>query len=117
MTNSGVSSPTSPAASPRRRFVLTGHSAPINPAVDVVRDDLADVELADRVFAPHYARGLRYTVSVPVIVHLKASEEAAGVTDIAAGDVIEVFDFNGGWAWVRTPGGVGYVRAEAVMAL
>ena len=42
----------------RRRFSLNGVSATIDPRVDAVRGDLADVRLADRVFAPHYAAPL-----------------------------------------------------------
>ncbi|MDF0752810.1 hypothetical protein NLU14_21530, partial [Marinobacter sp. 71-i] len=60
MQNSGISSlastsSQSPAGPARKRFSLKGRSVPIDPRVDAVRRDLADVRLADRVFAPHYA--------------------------------------------------------------
>jgi hypothetical protein len=94
--------------------VLSGHSATLDPRVDAVRDDLADVELADRVFAPHYARALAATVTMTATVHIAADVTSLPVDHLTPGTAVDVFDFSGGWAWVRTGKGMGYVRAESI---
>lgn len=119
MTNSGGSSPTnhdtkSHSASRRKRFVLSGHSAALDPAIHAVRDDLADVELADRVFAPHYSRALAYSVAKAATVYVKPNADTATVDSVTLGMMLDVFDLNAGWAWVRTEKGMGYVLAEGL---
>jgi hypothetical protein len=79
-----------------------------------VRDDLADVELADRVFAPHYARALAYRIVTAATTHLKANSAAAVVDTLNVGAALELFDLSAGWAWVRTGKGMGYVPANCI---
>ena len=43
----------------RRAFALTGPSVTLDPRTHAVRGDLADVRLAEQVFAPHYAAPLK----------------------------------------------------------
>lgn len=80
----------------------------------MVRDDLADVELAERVFAPHYARGLKRTVAAASDVRRKPRTDAEASSSVVAGEYIELFDVSGGWAWIRTAEAVGYVPADAL---
>jgi hypothetical protein len=105
---------TARAAPPRKRFVLSGHSAPLNPTIHAVRGDLADVELADRVFAPHYAKAMRYRTTATTTVHAKPNSESDEVDVLADGDALDLFDLSAGWGWVRTAKGIGYVRADRI---
>jgi hypothetical protein len=82
--------------------------------VDVVRDDLADVELADRVFAPHYAKAAPNVATKAATVYLKPSADTTVVDTLTAGTVIDLFDVSGGWGWVRTANGVGYIHATCI---
>jgi hypothetical protein len=86
----------------------------LDPAIYAVRDDLADVDLADRVFAPHYAQALAYRVTALATAFAKPDSETARITSLKIGDVIDVFDLSAGWAWVRTTKGIGYVRADCI---
>jgi hypothetical protein len=117
LTNSGGSLPTDQdltarAAPPRKRFHLSGHSATLDPAVHAVRGDLADVELADRVFAPHYAKAMPRTLVGTTSLHMKPNGDV--VAELTAGTSVDLFDISGGWAWVRSASGIGYVLADAL---
>jgi hypothetical protein len=94
--------------------VLSGHSAILDPTVDAVRDDLADVDLADRVFAPHYARAIAYRVVAAATTHLKADRATAVIDTLVVDATLDVFDLSAGWAWVRTGKGMGYVPANCI---
>ena len=48
----------------RTSFTLEGHSIALDSRVHAVRGDLADVTLADRLFAPHYAEALERRCAV-----------------------------------------------------
>jgi hypothetical protein len=80
----------------------------------MVRDDLADVALADRVFAPHYARATLCSAAAESEVRKLPKTEAEAVGRIGRGESIELFDISGGWAWIRTSSVVGYVPAGAL---
>jgi hypothetical protein len=115
LTHSGGSSPTDQTPTkinaPRReQFRLTGHSAELDASTNAVRGDLADVELADRVFAPHYARAVAWTATGDTPIYEKAQSDATPVGKLIKGDVFNVLDFSAGWAWGRTAFAVGYVR-------
>ena len=101
----------------RRRFHLAGHSAPLDPSVDAVRDDLADVELADRVFAPHYAQSLAFRAIADGALRGQPTSNATIIRSISSGDIVDVFDISGSWAWVRAAGFMGYVMAETIEPL
>src|SRR3712207_1046075 len=68
----------SPEAQPRKkassssteRFTLSGPSADLDPDYNAYRGDLADIELASRLFAPHYAKAAERSVG-PAGVELK----------------------------------------------
>jgi hypothetical protein len=107
LQNSGTSSQeeTSASLSPkgptRKRFALTGVSAPVDPRVDAVRGDLADIRLADRVFAPHYASPMPRALARAVALRAGPFE------------VLELAGINA-WGVAATPRLVGYIDADAL---
>ena len=79
-----------------------------------MRDDLADVELADRVFAPHYAKAMPCRLTAAATVHVKPDVDMEQVDALEPGDPVELFDVSAGWGWVRTARAIGYVRADYI---
>ena len=119
LTHSGGSSPTEHdrdrhSASPRAQFRLTGHSAELDASTNAVRGDLADVELADRVFAPHYARAVAWRTKAATDIRVRPTSDAPITGKLMAGDVFNLLDISGGWAWGRTAFAVGYVPADTI---
>jgi hypothetical protein len=100
----------------RKRFALTGRSRPIDPRHDAARADLADVRLADRVFAPHYAAPLIRVVRTATALRAASAADAEILTRLSPGDVFEVLEFAGTSAWGTAPGPklVGYIDAQAL---
>jgi hypothetical protein len=95
-------------------FALTGRSAPIDPRFNAVRADLADIRLAGRVFAPHYAAPLACRVARATPLLDRPGGEA--VVELSPGDAFEVLELAGGHAWGRAPGPglVGYLDRHAL---
>ncbi len=88
----------------------------IDPRRDAVRRDLADVRLADRVFAPHYAAPMPRVVTAQTILRAGPQRDSAGLTELVIGDVFEVLELAGTHAWGVAPGPglVGYIDAGAL---
>jgi hypothetical protein len=122
LQNSGTSSQeeTSASLSPkgptRKRFALTGVSAPVDPRVDAVRGDLADIRLADRVFAPHYASPMPRALARAVALRAGPKTDSDVVAELAAGETFEVLELAGinAWGVAATPRLVGYIDADAL---
>ena len=82
-----------------------------------VRRDVADVELADRVFAPHYARATRcHCVAAAAMLRQDPHAGARAVSQLLRGEEFAVLDVAGGWAWGYCGHDryVGYVAADAL---
>jgi len=88
-----------------------------DPGTHAYRKDLADVALAGRVIASHYAE--------PLVRHLVGdapllpSPDSSGtpLACLSRGDEIRMLDNSLGWAWAYGPDGrVGYIPAESVGA-
>lgn len=81
-----------------------------------VRSDLADIRLADRVFAPHYAQAVARFATCPVPVRMTRDAASTDLGTLKTGDVFEVLEFSGGQAWgvAQALGVVGYVDTECV---
>jgi hypothetical protein len=96
-------------------FALTGVSNPPDPSTNAYRKDLADVALAGRVIASHYAEPLVRHLIAPAPLHLTPALEAEPIAALQTGDELRMLDSSRGWAWGYGPDGqVGYVPAEAV---
>ena len=104
------------SAPPRKRFRLTGPSIPVDPHVHALRRDLADIALADRVFAQHYAEPLAFAVVEAAVIHQSPRSDAPRVGGVAAGDAFNVLDIGRDWAWgcCATAGCVGYLQTAAL---
>jgi hypothetical protein len=97
---------------------LSGHSDPPDPAFNAYRKDLADIALAGRVIASHYAEPLHRTIAQPTALLAGPSGEAEVLCELASGERFEMLDDSVGWAWgyAGSERRVGYVRSEAVTA-
>jgi hypothetical protein len=106
----------SAAAPGRSSFALAGRSAKLDPRTHAVRGDLADLRLADRVFAPHYAAPMAVTLADDVVLREAAAADSAEVASLSAGDTFEVLELAGSNAWGLAPvqGLVGYILASAI---
>lgn len=101
----------------RSRFALAGRSVELDPAHFAVRKDLADVELADRVFAPHYAKALETVVIADALVIARAPVAGADpVGALVRGDRFRVLEITDQFAWGQAgdDGPVGYVDRYAL---
>ena len=98
-----------------KRFTLAGRSVELDPLTNAVRPDLADVRLAEFVFAPHYAAAVLRTVARPVPLRAGRTGERVLAT-MQPGDVFELLDLVGddGWGRAVAQGLVGYVEAAAL---
>jgi hypothetical protein len=98
-------------------FPLSGTSALPDPTTHAYRQDLADVALAGRVVASHYAEPLVRHILRECVLLIAADEASAPVVALGEGDEIRMLDNSRGWAWGYGPDGrVGYVRSEFLNA-
>ncbi|WP_199743118.1 SH3 domain-containing protein [Sphingomonas ginsenosidivorax] len=76
-----------------------------------MRRDIADIRLAEQVFAPHYAVPMPTIVSASIPLRLERDEDSEIVATLESGDVFEVLELAGVSAWGMAvgPGLVGYV--------
>jgi hypothetical protein len=91
---------------------------PVDPHQFAVRRDLAELDLADKVFAQHYAVPMPYRANREVPVHAQPRADSDVVATLGIEDVFHVLDIGGAWAWGRgdADGSVGYVVADALIA-
>ncbi len=97
-------------------FGLSGPSTLPDPNFHAYRKDLADVALAGRVIASHYAEPLVRTIAVEATLREAPSSKAAAICELAPGDPFALLDDSLGWAWGYGGGDhrVGYVRSDAL---
>ncbi|WP_332908736.1 SH3 domain-containing protein [Sphingomonas mollis] len=120
MKSSGISSatalPTPSSAPSRKAFALTGRSATLDPATNAVRADLADVRLAELVFAPHYAAPMPRVLTIDSELREARAQDSSVIVMLNKGDAFEVLDLIGEAAWGIAPGNglVGYLPAAAL---
>ena len=105
-----------PGAPPRKSFSLTGHSVAIDPRHNAVRPDLADVRLAEYVFAPHYAAPMPCVVTRTVIMHAESSPDSETLAELQAGEPFECLEVLREVAWGVSPDRrlAGYVDRDAL---
>jgi len=99
-------------------FALSGRSNPPDPKLNAYRPDLADVALAGRVIASHYAAPIGKAVVAKAPLRLAPSDEAEKVAELEPEDSFSLLDDTLGWAWGYAGRDriVGYVRSEALGA-
>jgi hypothetical protein len=99
-------------------FGLTGRSNPPDPEFNAYRPDLADVALAGKVIASHYAAPIAKTVATNAPLRIAPSDEAEGLAELETDDPFSMLDDTLGWAWgyAGRDRRVGYVRLEALGA-
>jgi hypothetical protein len=95
---------------------LTGPSDLPEPAHNAYRKDLADIALAHRVIASHYAEPLPRVMARAEPLRTGPSDQAEALRELKPGEPFEMLDNSVGWAWgyAGTDRCVGYVRSEAV---
>ncbi|HET9335345.1 MAG TPA: SH3 domain-containing protein [Sphingomicrobium sp.] len=96
---------------------MSGPSSPPDPATHAYRKDLADIAVAGRVIASHYAEPLRRHIVCSAPFRAQPDDNSEPLGQLNKGDEIRTLDVSSGWAWGYAPDGrVGYVRAEAIAA-
>ena len=95
---------------------MTGRSVELDPLTHAVRPDLADVRLAEQVFAPHYASCVARVVARAALLRAERGADARVLATLTPGDAFELLDVVGddGWGIAVAQGLVGYVEAEAL---
>ncbi len=89
-------------ASPPQRatYRLSGHSVKGDPRTTPIRGDLADIKLAGKLFAPHYAVPMLRTGIAPVTeIHAEPHLGSMPVSALMHGEEFAVLDVAGEWAW------------------
>ena len=83
-----------------------------------MRPDIADIRLADQVFAPHYAKAMRRTLAVETPLRAGRGDDAETLAMLRPGDDFDLLDVTGNAAWGIAIGAgmVGYVDASALGA-
>jgi len=101
-------------STPPKGFALTGRSVTLDPRVDAVRNDLADIRLAGRVVAPHFAAPMPCRIAHATV--LRSARDGEVVAELSPGEVFEVLDLAGDHAWGRAPDRalVGYLDRTAL---
>ncbi|APX67662.1 SH3 domain-containing protein [Sphingomonas yabuuchiae] len=92
---------------------MQGRTVGLDPRTHAVRPDLADVRLAEYVFAPHYAAPLPYRTHAPVTLREGRATNSTVLAELRSGETFEVLELAGGHAWGIAPhlGLVGYCDA------
>lgn len=84
-----------------------------------MRRDIADIALADWIFAPHYAQAEPRLLARPsAMLRTAPQPDAAAGSQLLFGETFHVLDIQGGWAWGYCGHDhyVGYVAADALTA-
>jgi hypothetical protein len=112
------SSNTLPSRTDAEEFTLGGPSDLPDPQFNAYRADLADVALAGRVIASHYARPIERTVAKAAALRSHPSDGAEAVVELKPGDPFSLLDDTLGWSWgyAGADRRVGYVRSDAISA-
>lgn len=114
----GQSSDNSSQPSPTvaEEFSLSGPSDLPDPRFNAYRRDLADVALAGRVIASHYAEPMKKIVVANASLRIAASDNAEELAELEPEDPFSLLDDTLGWAWgyAGRDRWVGYVRSDAL---
>lgn len=116
MRPTGRSSARAPTRTSAESFALAGPSNPPDPACHAYRKDLADVALAGRVIASHYAKPVERVIATAASLRSAASQDAEALCQLGPGEPFRLLEESRGWAWGYggAEGRVGYVPSEAI---
>lgn len=98
---------------PRLTFGLHGPSRSFDRRINAIRGDLAEIALAGKMFAPHYAVPVERMCAVPhSLIYHKADGEAG--SELLHHERFWLLDVSGRWAWGYCGHDhyVGYILAE-----
>ncbi len=115
MANSDdLSAGTTAGARPRKQFRLAGPSVALESGRYAVRRDLAEIAVADRVFAQHFVEPMPVVLTKATSILVRPVEGSHVAASLDAGDTFLVVDFGHQWVWGRgeRAGTVGYVAAS-----
>jgi len=114
VTASAGASSSLPSPDTVRRYSLSGPSVPLDPDHDAFRRDVADIALAGRVVASHFAEPVIRRATADADVRRGREADAEVACRLTAGEEFAVLDFSGGVAWGYCVQGhrVGYVPAH-----
>lgn len=89
---------------------------PVDRRIQAIRKDLADVRLAERAFAPHYAAAVTRGIALQTPLYADHHGEAPPLSEVLPGDRFEMLELSGDHAWgiCVTDGAVGYVPVETL---
>jgi hypothetical protein len=99
------------------KFVLNGPEEDFDPRITAHRGDLADIALAGKLFAPHYAAAMPMRCSAPkAMVRKQPGKDHEAISELLHGEDFQVLDIAGDWAWgyCGNDGYVGYVPVHAL---
>lgn len=101
------------AAPPRKQFRLIGPSVVLESGRYAVRRDLAEITVADRIFAQHYVEPMAVKLHNAATVYARPDTHSDPVATLKAGDAFYLIDLGHEWAWGRgdASGTIGYVAA------
>ena len=77
---------------------------------------MADIALAGRVIASHYAEPVEKQVAQSVTLRSGPSDSSEAISQLVAGEPFRMLDDTLGWAWgyAGETGRVGYADSEAI---
>jgi hypothetical protein len=97
---------------------LSGPSDLPDAAFHAYRKDLADVALAGRVIASHYAELVERTIAGTTELRAGPEADSEVIRMLEPGEAFALLDDSVGWAWgyAGSDRRVGYVKSEALHA-
>lgn len=98
-TGANLPRPEREPAGRREQVALSGRSVALDPRHHAVRSDLADVRLAHRVFAPHYAAPVPRVVTATTELRAERERDSAVLATLDSGLSFELLDVTGDDAW------------------
>ncbi|WP_430417517.1 NlpC/P60 family protein [Parasphingorhabdus sp.] len=101
----------------RTKFVLHGPEDVFDPRVTAHRGDLADVSLAGKLFAPHYATPMPMRCAAPkALIRKQGGKNHEAISELLHGEDFSMLDVVGDWAWgyCGLDGYVGYLPVHAL---
>ena len=103
---------------PAAAFHLDGPTRLLDARVNAFRRDIADIELAGTLFAPHYAAPMARAAATGTMIRSAASHQAEASSQLLPGEEFAVLDLAGDWAWgySRHDHYVGYVSVGSMSA-